>query len=247
MNGKLTHITLAILLFCCAACNKETAPDCIKKAGDYATVVRTLDEFKTIEIKDYIFLKLVQSDTFKVEINAPINLIPKIETSVRDETLYIENDNTCNFVRSFKKRITLTVYAPHFYNIQNHGTGDIESIGTIQDNYFKIENRHASGDIKIQFEGDSLAAYIQTGVSSIQLSGSVLKAELFNQGLGQIDAHQLDAVQAYINNSSINDIYAACTSYAFVKIVYSGNIFLKGAPPLIDSDIQGSGKLILTP
>lgn len=247
IKSQLHIILFVSLIFILVGCNKESAPDCFKKAGKETTIMRKLDPFEKIELKDYIQIVLVQSEEFKVEITGPMNVLPKIETKVNDNTLYIENANTCNFVRSFKNKITVKIFAPHFYDIQNRCTGDIRSIETIHDNYFKIENHHASGAIRISFVGDSISALIQTGVSDITLEGSAFKAELFNQGLGKIDAQSLQTNQVYINNSSINDIYAWNDGYVFSKIVYSGNIYLRGTPDLIDRDITGSGEVIFIP
>lgn len=248
MVGSFKNIILIFMLGAVLmSCNKDTAPDCFKKAGIDATVSRMLTHFDTIELKDYIQIQLVQSEEYKVEITAPINVIPKIRTAVENGVLTIENGNTCNFVRSFKHKISVRIYAPHFYNIQNRCTGDISTLETVHDNYFKIENHHASGNISIAFEGDSISALIQTGVSDITITGEVFKAELFNQGLGKIDAEELRSNQAYINNSSINDIYAWSEGYVFSKIVYSGNVYLRGTPDLIDRDISGSGEIIFLP
>jgi len=244
---QLTKYLLLLCLIVFTSCDKETAPDCFKKAGEEVTVRRELSAFNEIEITDYLFIELIQSADRHIEVVGPKNILPKIITEVSDEKLFIENTNTCNFVRSFKNRVTIKIYAPSFTYITNRGTGDIKSIGTLSGSYLKIENKHASGKIELNFEGDSLAAYTQTGVSEMLIKGEVTKVELFNQGLGLMDARDLRSHEAYVNNSTINDIYVNTDGYLFGRIDFSGNIYVRSNPTQIDQAITGSGKIIAIP
>lgn len=244
---QLMTYTLWLCMLVLTSCDKESAPDCFKKAGEEVTVRRDLDAFYEIEITDYLFIELIQSADRHIEVVGPKNILPKIITEVSDGKLFIENKNTCNFVRSFKNRVTIKIYAPSFTYITNRGTGDIKSIGELSGTYFKIENKHASGKIEIEFVGDSLAAYTQTGVSEMIIKGEVTKAELFNQGLGMMDARDLQSHEAYVNNSTINDIYVNTDGYLFGRIDFSGNIYVRSNPTQIDQAITGSGKIIAIP
>lgn len=226
-----------------ASCNKENAPDCFQMAGDFATVKRDIDDFNSIELRDYITIELYDSAETFIEITAPKNLIPEIETNVSNGTLKIENKNTCNFVRSFKKRITVRIYAPDFTDIQNFGTGDIHCVNTISSSFFKLENRKAAGEISLSLFVDSVSINTHTGVANVTLQGLASKTNLFNQGLGIIDARYLVTSEAYVNNSSINDVYVYSDGYLFGYIQFSGNIYYNGIPDQIDDDIEGSGNI----
>lgn len=227
------------------SCNKESAPDCFKKAGDMEMIKRTLPVFDKVDISDYIYVELIQSDQHYVEVIGPRNLLNKIETDVDGNTLFVSNRNTCNFVRSFKNDITVKIFSPSIQDIQNRGTGDIVTPDTLRYNYLKIENRHAAGDIRINFIGDSLSAFTQTGVANFVLSGRVFKAELFNQGVGKIEASQLIAEQTYINNSSINDIEAYSRGYLYAINFFSGDIKVFGSPLQSDIIREGTGRIII--
>lgn len=242
MVNRILYISLLVLF---ASCNKESAPDCFKKAGDKTLVKRSLKTFENLELHDHINIVIIQSDEHAVEIDGPENLLSKIETAVESGVLNISNANTCNFVRSFKNEITVKVYAPYIIDIQNRGTGDISTQDTLRYSYLKIENRHAAGTVRINFVGDSLIAYTHTGVADFILNGKVLKAELFNQGVGRIAAEGLKAEQTYINNSSINDIRAHCSGYLFAINYFSGDIFVVGDPENRDIVREGNGNIIV--
>lgn len=242
MVNRILYISLLILF---AACNKENAPDCFKKAGETATIRRNLNAFDKLELQDYLYIELIQSEEHAVEIQGPKNLLSKIETHIDNGVLYVSNGNTCNFVRSFKNDIIVKIHSPNIIDIQNRGTGDITTPDTLHYPYLKIENRHAAGIVRINIIGDSLDAYTQTGVADFILNGQVLKAELFNQGVGRIEAQGLKAQQTYINNSSINDIRAYCSGYLFAINYFSGNIFVSGNPDDKDIVREGTGSILI--
>ena len=75
------------------------------------------------------------------------------------------------------------------------------------------------------------------------LQGQAAKAKLFNQGLGIIDGRNLVTSEAYVNNSSINDVYVYSDGYLFAYIQFSGNIYYNGSPDQIDDDIEGTGNI----
>lgn len=241
IQQSMLLLSIVLLLW---SCNKESAPDCFKSAGEATTEKRELFPFTSIELNDYIQIELYDTTSYFVEITAPKNLIPEIETEVREGQLRVRNHNTCNFVRSFKKKLTVRIYAPAFPNIQNKGTGDITGINEIRSSYFKIENHHAAGAIRLQLNCDSTLIATHTGVCDIYLSGVSPKTSLFNQGYGVIDSRNLISSHVFINNSSISDVYAYSTEYLYASLRFSGNIYYLGHPNQVDSEIKGSGHLI---
>jgi hypothetical protein len=246
---RIKHISLLlpIVLIALFACNKEEAPDCFQSAGDYATERREIEPFDLLELRDYIQLELHDTDVYFIEIIAPENLIPDISTNFENGKLEIRNNNRCNWVRSYKNKITVRVHAPEFPEIENFGTGDITSTNTLKGQRILIQNRHSAGRIELDVQLDTLRIMMHTGVSDALLTGEVQVAELFNQGYGLVDARNLDSQYTFCNNSSINDIYLSAEQYLFAFIQFSGNIYVAGSPNDIDLTIEGDGELLELP
>lgn len=250
--NSLLHITrrfIAVgavfaLLLIFNSCNKENAPDCFQKAGEHKLISREVDEWNSIELRDYLQIELVDSSAQFIELEGPDNLLSDIETSVKEGKLLIKNNNTCNFVRSFKHRIIVRIFAPAFPDIQNYGTGDITSVNTIEATIFKIDNRDAAGQISISVDVDTLTIATHTGVCDVNIGGNSQIANIFNQGLGKIDARTLSNTDAFVNNSSINDVFVNCNGYFYGHITYSGNIYYSGTPNYIESNILGNGRIL---
>jgi hypothetical protein len=234
---------ILIALVSLVSCNREDAPDCFQRAGEMKTVQRDLDDFSSIELNDYIQYELFDTAYFGVIIKAPGNLISDIETEVEDGRLTIRNVNRCNFVRSFKSRITVRICAPAFTDIQNYATGDITSVDVLTGNRFSLDNRSAAGVQRISLDVDTVNIASHTGVSDAVLQGECDVVYLFNQGLGKLDARALTSNYAFVNNSSLNDVYVYSQNYLYGYIQFSGNIYYTGNPEAIDREVDGDGEL----
>jgi hypothetical protein len=237
---------LAVVLLCVAllSCNKEDAPDCLQQAGEVKQIRREPGAWQSIELRDYLQIELVDSSLQFIEIEGPGNLLSDIRTEIDNGILRIRNENTCNFVRSYKHRITVRIFSPSFPDIQNYGTGDIKSLTSLNAPVIKIENRDAAGAINLTVQADTTIIATHTGVCDVTIRGESQITQLFNQGLGTLDARDLQTVDAFVNNSSINDVYVNTNGYFYAYIAYSGNIYYNGAPNYIDEDIVGNGKLL---
>ena len=231
-----------VLTFC--SCNKENAPDCCKTAGEVQTETRDLGNFSKLELNSNLKYELVDTNFCGIEITGPKNLLPKIDAQLSDGVLKIENVNTCNFLRSFEHEITVTLYFDSISNIQNFSTGSVVSLNELKARKLVLENKHANGKIELNLNCDTIYCGSPAGANDSYLKGTVQVAELYSDAYGIIHAESLNANQVYINNASLQPIYASATSYAFVRIDDSGNVVLKQTPALYDLVRNGSGELI---
>ena len=238
-----TWLLFVPMLISFSSCNREDAPDCVQLAGTYATEERNLEAFSAVELNDYIQYELCDTNYYGVLITAPGNLISDIETEVEGGKLTIRNTNKCNFVRSYKNRITIRICAPDFQDIQNYSTGAITTVNAMQGSLFSIDNRGAAGVHRLLLKVDTVNIASHTGVSDAIVSGQCDVVYLFNQGLGVIDAGQLQSQSAYVNNSSLNDMYVNVRDYLYAYILFSGSVFYDGNPSSIDQIVEGNGSL----
>ena len=97
--------------------------DCFKSNGTEITDSRTPGQFKIIKTYDKIDLNITKGSEFKVEVVAGKNVIKNIKTKVADGILTIDNNNKCNFVRGYKRKVTVNVTSPYLVRVENHGVG----------------------------------------------------------------------------------------------------------------------------
>ncbi|MFZ6051521.1 GIN domain-containing protein [Halocola ammonii] len=242
MKQSVFFIAMILLT---ASCNKPDAPDCFTRAGDVAQETRTLENFTRIDLHDLIELTIVEdtSATFAI-VTANENLLDKIVTDVEANVLTIDNENTCRFVRSFKNKVSIELHTSDLSALINYGQGKIQSTNQLKTDVFFYEQNHGVGDVDLSLEADSVSVICHTGIGNIKLTGTTQKVGLFNGGYGVIDARYLQSEQAFVNNSSVNDIYVNFSEYLFASISLDGNIYYSGPSANVEPIIQGSGELI---
>ncbi|MFM7814753.1 MAG: hypothetical protein ACKO66_09580, partial [Flavobacteriales bacterium] len=67
-------VFVTVILF--ASCDREQAPDCLQRAGETATVTRSLEPFQTVHITDLFEIELIDSSWSGVILTGPRNLLP---------------------------------------------------------------------------------------------------------------------------------------------------------------------------
>jgi hypothetical protein len=120
------------------------------------------------------------------------------------------------------------------------------SVHPIEDESFMIENRDASGVVRVELDCDTVKILSHTGTADVVASGRCRVGQFFNQGLGITDARNLACQSAFVNNSSINNIFVNASIYLFATLRYSGNVFVSGSPQGYDIDNRSNGRVIFT-
>jgi hypothetical protein len=247
MQNKLIYIGLLFLFF--AACNKETAPDCFKKSGTETTIVRYTSTFSTIILNTDLDVELFQSQETRIEITGGKNLIPKVETKVSNNTLEIDNTNTCDFVRGYKKKITMKVYTPYVRTIRNKGVGNIQMPDKfIQDSLQVFAE--SVGDIMINGEFDELVSNSGSH-GDVYAKGNAKRFFVYITGTNYVKALDLLCDYVYVNNYGLGDTHINLSQTTLFQYLIrsEGNIYYSGNPQQFENleNSNAKGKLIQLP
>lgn len=228
------------------SCNKPDAPDCFQSSGKDASEVRIFNSaVKKIEHFDLIDVVLVPGDENSCVVNAPSNLMPEIITSFNNGVLTIENKNTCNFVRSYKKDFIVEVtVGPEFNSYLFQGQGDVSCSDTLNLESLEIEAYTASGDVDLLVNAEDIKCFNHTGVANFRFVGNTESAEWFHQGFGTFDASSMRAQTVLSNSNSVNRLRLFANSYLYAVIQASGSIYYRGEPDVIDLEKTGDGELV---
>ena len=94
--------------------------------GTPVTEHRNLGQrFETICIYNNVNVKLVNSDHQGIELTCPENLIEKVTTEVKGDSLIIKNENDFNWLRSYDYSIDMTVYYDSLCEITYASIGNL--------------------------------------------------------------------------------------------------------------------------
>jgi hypothetical protein len=242
---KFLHGTLLLFLtISLASCKKEHCFDCFKSTGKIVTEERSLEHFSSIHVSGQIHVLIKQESMNKAIVEAGQNLLNGIATRVEDGVLYIENNNKCNWVRSFKKDINITLYCKELAMITYTGAGTIRSSGTIVSDVLELDYWSGSGEVILDVQCSRVLVHMHTGPADAEISGTTDYAYFYTRGNGQARCRGLVSKKVEIDWKGTNDCWVHCTEELFANIGYIGNVYYAGNPPVIQAVITERGQLI---
>jgi hypothetical protein len=242
MKNYIGIMTMIILLLL-TACAKENLGDCFKSTGKDVTEKRMLPEFNRMEIDDPINVWLVESNESSAEVTAGENLQEFIITEVRNGVLYIENDNRCNWVRSYKREINVMIKSPEINEITYYGSGDLRCLGSLSPSSFLLNAWEASGNIELELNCDDIELKLHTGPVDLSCKGAGESLVVYNNGLGNLDSRNFSAKDVLAVNANSGSLTVFSDSLLNANIEGNGDMFYLGNPQISLKKI-GNGRLI---
>jgi len=206
--------------------------------------IRQTGNFDKVFISDKVNLDYRYLDSCFVKVQFGENIIHHIQSEVKESSIYVSNEATCNWVRSLKKIPLVTIYAPTLHYLSNTSSATIKMQDTLISSDFLYEQFGSNGSAYLLVKTDSTRVYAHTGYTDIKVNGRTSYAGLYNASVGKLDAATLESEITIVNNTSIQDIPCIAHQYLFGEINLSGNILYSGDPEGIETRINGSGKVI---
>jgi hypothetical protein len=232
---------LIIALFF-TACKKENSLDCFKSNGTEITNTRTVGQFTIIKVYDKIDLNISNGTETKVDVVAGKNIIKNIKTKVVDGVLSIDNANKCNFVRGYKRKITVNVTLPYLVRVENHGVGTTRFAEDFNQDTIQVRAEN-SGDIHVYGTFNQVRTSSH-GNGDIYLNGSCNTLYVYTYGTNLLNGENLKINNyVFVESISIGDCFINAPSGGKLEynIWRSGNIYYKGNPAEINN-FKGDGK-----
>ncbi len=238
-------LLLPLLALFAPSCNDENAPDCFKSTGRTVQQRRLISAFTEIVLHDDIDLYLTHTADSTVLIEAGENLMPKIEVSQQGTTLFIRNRNTCNWVRSYKRPVKVTVGVPRDHLMLTHrGFGTIRSAEPLNIGYLAISSFDASGDMQLDGKLDKIVLYANSP-SHITLSGQseYLEAWLHNN-YGRLSAELLQTKVCLLKHDGSNEMRIFPLDELQATISANGTVAYYHEPARLILQVGKDGKLV---
>lgn len=199
-----------------AGCNVLDAEPGNGKAGRQ---IRALAPFHAVELSGSLVGDIAIGPTQSVEITGDENLLPLVETDVRDGALRV---HTTKNVRP-KLEIAVHVVVPAIDAVSLSG----------------------SCTAKVQGQGDTLALSL-SGSGSITASGKVGALSIQGSGSTKVDAAALAADRVRVSISGSGAAEVAAATALDVDISGSGTVLYHGHPKVTKS-VSGSGSVEAAP
>jgi hypothetical protein len=247
MLTRKVFVCIWLALLSCS-CRKENAFDCFKTNGDEISENRYPGIFEEVMVADNMEVTVVNGAEYKVEVIAGGNILENISTTVSGKTLYIENNNVCNFVRGYKRKIRVRISTPFVRKVTNNGVGPVIFSDDFKQDTLSVRAEN-SGDIYIN--GTYLEVLTSShGNGDIYLRGSANSLMIYSFGTNFIFAQDFKVNSyIYISTYSYGDAtFSLNESNALEYYIWGdGNIYYYGKPRTIKKlggDENAKGKLI---
>ena len=236
-------IAYLLLIGFFVSCKKDQLFDCFKMNGKTVTEIRYPGEFNVVKVFDKIDLTVSSGQEYKIEVSADDNIIKKITTVIKGDVLFINNNNSCGFVRGYKKNIVVKITVPRLTDVENWGVGTTKIAMGFSPDAIKLI-AESSGDIYFYGEVHRLAAY-SNGSADIYLNGVCDSLKIYMAGTNYLYAKDFTIKQyARLETQSLGDCFINATSlHQLDYAIYNdGNIYCKGLPRAIRNINQQNAK-----
>ncbi|MBP7497307.1 MAG: DUF2807 domain-containing protein [Bacteroidales bacterium] len=236
--------TLFFISTCFNSCKKENICDCFKNTGKIKTELRQISEFDKLEISDNIILTLIKDTFNSLKIEAGVNLLKLIKSENINGKLYLSNNNKCNWVRSYEKKIYATLTFKKLGQIIYRGSGGVKAADTIKVDNFTFECWDCSGKVELTLLCNNTFIKQHIGTADFFIMGSTYYNYIWSAGYGIIDCQNLRSNKATVINKGTNSTYVYAEDTLEAEIYYNADIYYKGNPFLVKSKIYGKGSII---
>lgn len=236
-------VFVSILLF---SCQKPEDRSCWKSVGEETTLEIVLPFFNKIELYEHLEYVLVQDSVEKIVIKGGKNLVNFVKSEVKDDLLILTNENKCNFLRSYKKKLKVEIHFTELINIHFEGTDSLTNLGTLEFNWMTFLIRDGAGPVRLNFNAHSIFASISHGWGDFVFTGTVTRANLNIRSNGYCDTYGMvvtDSLTVISNTQGTTKVNANGTKFK-AQIDADGDILYKGTPISVKLNQYGAGELI---
>jgi hypothetical protein len=208
-------VCLGILLMTGCALNFSSFAG-VQGSGVMATETRDVGDFTGLDLRGSATVKIAVGQKASVVLELDDNLLPLIQTEVRNGLLVI--DNKQSYRSSNGLNVSITV--PELHQLAVNGAGDISIVNLNSD----------------QFEIDL------NGSSDVTALGSARKLAVTINGSGTVHLEDVVANEATATIRGSGDIRLQVLEKLSATILGSGDIRYHGTPQ-VSKSIQGSGSV----
>ncbi len=188
----------------------------IAGSGNRKTEKRELGSFKAIETRGAFDVEVTCQKPASLEVEGDDNLLPLIQTEVRDGVLHVTSTKGYHSSGGIALRISL----PNLESIESTGAGKFR-IANLKNDKFKIDSK---------------------GAASVTVSGESKSIEINSTGVGEVDAHNLRAEKAEVRVTGAATVDVNASDELNVTVSGAGHVTYHGNPK-VTKRVSGAGEV----
>ena len=216
-------VALVLLLSSCTKKNETTI------AHD------NLAYFDKINLEDSFEIHLIEGSSFSIEIAGAENVIEHVSYSIEDSVLTLSNARSFKWVSPSKNKIKVYITSSPLKLVAAYQTCFITTDTPITSDEFGLEFHSKANEADLELNGNVFYYWnnFQCG-GKLTLRGNTNVLKLWNFAIVAVDASDLIAHDAIVENSSKGDCIIKVNNKLDYAISGEGNIYLYGNPSEIN-------------
>lgn len=231
---KFLHYIAFFLLL--ASCKKE----------DAITRTETPGAFHSIELNSSFEVYLQEDSTFYIELIGAEEFVNAVQVSVTDSVLTLFTDASNKWTHPEDNKVQVIVHARPLKLVTANETCLVQTVNPITSDEFGLVLKSKSNEAHLDLDCAEFYYWnnFPTG-GIVSLHGQVHGLKIWNTAIMTVDARDLIAQYAWVENNAKNDCIVTVTQQISYKIGEQGNIHLYGSPVYVEEEEHtGSGALI---
>lgn len=188
-----------------------------KGSGTIATESHKLRDFKGIDVSGVFQVEVTAQKDFAVEVEADDNLLPLIQTEVRDGVLHIESEGRISTDNGLKVRI----FAPDITSIDASGVSKV-TVADINNDYLRV---------------------CASGATKAVVTGSTARLSVEVSGASAVDAENLRAQNAEVEASGASSVSVFATGELRTDASGASKIVYGGTPTNVEKSSSGASTI----
>ena len=227
---------LLILSIVTVSCSKEE---------NRKTSFKKLNSFNKIIVNSTFDIYLVEDTCFSIEINANTDIISNISYVIEEETLTLDNSTKFKWLSPKDNQVDVYIHSKGLSLVEMNQTSHLKTLNPIVSNSFGLVLKSKSNQATLDLDCNSFYYWNNFPCGGkLTLRGKVNNLKIWNFAIFAVDAKDLIAKKAIVENNSQSDCIVNVTEHINYSIRNSGNIYLYGNPSINKGELSSSGKLI---
>jgi hypothetical protein len=219
MNKKLLIVFIVVALMMGACSFGSISPNIVVGSGKVASETRSLGSFSSVVLEGSANVSVSFGTSQLVTVEADDNILPLIETTVKNGQLVISTRSNTNL--SIHDSVKVNITMESLNGITLSGSGNITVSG---------------------MNGDSLAVNLP-GSGNITVTGTSTSVQISLLGSGNIYCNELQAKSATVKLNGSGNIEVFASQNLDASLLGSGTIRYSGNPSQVSKSITGSGSI----
>ena len=233
-NGILGLLVMLAAVALMQSCSNN---DCLKGDGNLITRDLDLASFHSAQLEGSGDIYIEQGDSQSVVIEVTQNALPYLNTTIIDGVWEI------GFTRCISNvDITVWITLPEIEGIGISGSGNIYNDEQLSGDNLDL-SLSGSGSMYVNADYNTITTII-SGSGATHLEGTSDMHIYRLSGSGQLKAFSMETDRSDITISGSGVSEVRVNQELNVDISGSGNVYYKGYPPTINTNISGSGAVI---